>query len=124
MHRVLDRQRGNQISAGLCALAIMTKAPRAGAVKTRLQPRLTPKEAADLNICFLRDIADAISRATCSGGLRPAGENTIARGGGVFFPEGTGKEYLGILSVGLEFISQHWGGFGAGRANAAPCCVC
>jgi len=44
MHRVLDRQRGKQISAGFCALAIMTKAPRAGTVKTRLQPPLTPAD--------------------------------------------------------------------------------
>jgi len=94
MHRVFDRQQGNQISAGLCALAIMTKAPRAGAVKTRLQPPLTPEEAADLNICFLRDIADAISRATCSvcGGLRPLEQDTIARGVGVLTPEGSVEE--------------------------------
>src|SRR5205807_1528490 len=89
--------------AGSCPrkwiLAIMTKAPRAGAVKTRLQPPLTPEEAADLNICFLRDIADAISRATCSvcEGLRPPEQDTIARGVGVFTPAGSEREYAGIL---------------------------
>ena len=41
-------------------LAIMTKAPRAGEVKTRLTPPLTAEEAAALNICFLRDIASMI----------------------------------------------------------------
>ena len=44
-------------SANLCALVIMTKAPRAGQVKTRLTPPLTREEAAALNICFLRDIS-------------------------------------------------------------------
>src|SRR5438477_5726190 len=121
MHRVFDRQRGNQISAGLCALAIMTKAPRAGAVKTRLQPPLTPEEAADLNICFLRDIADAISRATCSwrGGLRPPEKDTIARGVGVFTPEGSEKEYAGILPVDFDLIPQRGDGFGERLINAA-----
>src|SRR5881398_3869270 len=120
MHRVFDRQQGNQISAGLCALAIMTKAPRAGAVKTRLQPPLTPEEAADLNICFLRDIADAISRSTCSvcGGLRPLEQNTIARGVGVFTPEGSEKEYTDILPVDFDLIPQHGDGFGERLTNA------
>src|SRR5216110_896476 len=121
MHRVLDRQQGNQISAGLCALAIMTKAPRAGAVKTRLQPPLTPEEAADLNICFLRDIADAISRATCSvcGGLRPLEQDTIARGVGVFTPEGSEKEYTDILPPDFDLILQRGDGFGERLINAA-----
>jgi rSAM/selenodomain-associated transferase 1 len=121
MHRVLDRQRGNQVSAGLCALAIMTKAPRAGAVKTRLQPPLTPEEAAELNICFLRDIADAISRATgnCSGGPRPPEENIIARGVGVFTPEGSEKEYADILPLDFDLIPQRGDGFGERLINAA-----
>ena len=118
MHRVLDRQRGNQISAGLCALAIMTKAPRAGVVKTRLQPPLTPEEAADLNICFLRDIADAISRATCSCGLRTPEQNTIAHGVGIFTPEGSEREYADILPVGFDLIPQHGDGFGERLINA------
>jgi glycosyltransferase A (GT-A) superfamily protein (DUF2064 family) len=74
MHRVLDRQLAKQIPPGLCALAIMTKAPRAGAVKTRLQPPLTPAEAAELNICFLRDIAEAIAVACSSDLGRPERE--------------------------------------------------
>ena len=121
MHRVFDRQQGNQISAGLCALAIMTKAPRAGAVKTRLQPPLTPEEAADLNICFLRDIADAISRATCSvcGSLRPLEQDTIARGVGVFTPEGSEKEYADILPPDFDLILQRGDGFGERLINAA-----
>ena len=37
------------------AIVIMAKAPRAGAVKTRLCPPLSSADAADLYACFLRD---------------------------------------------------------------------
>ena len=37
------------------AVAIVAKAPRPGAVKTRLCPPLQPREAAALSRCFLRD---------------------------------------------------------------------
>jgi uncharacterized protein len=108
MHRVLDRQRGKQISAGFCALAIMTKAPRAGTVKTRLQPLLTPAEAAELNICFLRDMADAISEV---------GEH--AKGVGVFTPPDSEKEYEGVLPSHFDLIPQRGDEFGERLTNAA-----
>jgi len=108
MHRVLDRQRGKQISAGFCALAIMTKAPRAGTVKTRLQPPLTPSEAAELNTCFLRDIAAVISAA---------GERS--QGVGVFTPVRSEKEYEGILPSHFDLIPQRGNGFGERLTNAA-----
>ncbi len=40
----------------------MMKVPRAGAVKTRLVPPLTHTEAADLSLCFLRDLTANINR--------------------------------------------------------------
>jgi uncharacterized protein len=46
-----------------CAVAIMAKASVAGAVKTRLVPPLTHKEAAELNTCCLADIATNIAAA-------------------------------------------------------------
>src|SRR5438128_11620885 len=67
--RVLDPTLSSQVRRGLCALTVMTKARQAGRVKTRLVPPLTPDEAAELNKCFLRDTAAAIS-VCCSGGLR------------------------------------------------------
>src|SRR4030095_8826785 len=67
--RLLDPNPPDRMARGFCALAIMTKAPQAGRVKTRLVPPLTPEEAAELNKCFLRDTAAAISSA-CS--RRPA----------------------------------------------------
>ena len=63
--RVLDPNFAERIAGGVCALAVMTKAPQAGRVKTRLVPPLTPEEAAELNKSFLRDTAAAISIA-CS----------------------------------------------------------
>src|SRR5205809_7531847 len=50
-------------NACFCALAIMTKAPQAGQVKTRLVPPLRPDEAAELNSCFLHDTATAIANS-------------------------------------------------------------
>src|SRR2546423_8968399 len=65
-HRVLDPRKGDRVPAGLTALAVMTKAPQAGRVKTRLTPPLSPQEAATLNTCFLRDTAAAISRTAAA----------------------------------------------------------
>src|SRR6266849_4333551 len=69
--RVLDPNLPSGMARRLCALAVMTKAPQAGRVKTRLVPPLTPEEAAELNKCFLRDTAAAIASA-CS--RRPVGD--------------------------------------------------
>jgi rSAM/selenodomain-associated transferase 1 len=44
--------------AGVCALAVMAKAPRSGEVKTRLVPPLRAEEAAILSSCFLQDITE------------------------------------------------------------------
>ena len=98
--RVLTSSPNDQI-AGFCALAIMTKAPRAGKVKTRLQPPLTAEEAAALNVCFLRDTASAISRA---------GEN--ARGVAVYTPAEAGHEYDEILPPDFKLLPQRGDGFG------------
>ena len=98
--RVLNSSRDEQV-AGCCALAIMTKAPRAGTVKTRLQPPLTAEEAAELNVCFLQDTARAIS---C------AGER--ARGVAVYTPAEAGHEYDKILPRDFKLLPQRGDGFG------------
>ena len=69
--RVLEPNVPDGMARAICALAVMTKAPQAGRVKTRLIPPLTPEDAAELNRCFLRDTATAISIA-CS--RRPVGD--------------------------------------------------
>src|SRR5438067_13819868 len=100
-HRILSLSKGNRIAPGFCALAIMTKAPRAGTVKTRLQPPLTPEEAAELNVCFLRDTARAISGA---------GEE--ARGVAVYTPDEARHEYDEILPRDFKLLPQRGDGFG------------
>jgi rSAM/selenodomain-associated transferase 1 len=103
VHRVLDANASNQVPGGLCALAVMTKAPQAGKVKTRLTPPLTPEEAAALNTCFLRDTSAAIVRAT---------EDGKASGVGVYTPRGAEGAYAGILPEDFDLVLQRGDAFG------------
>ncbi len=103
-HRVLDPIRPERVAPGLCALGIMTKVPRAGRVKTRLQPPLSADEAAALNICFLRDTAAAIDLAGTRGG------NSV--GVGVYTPIGEEAAYVAILPEGFLLIPQRCEDFG------------
>ena len=103
IHRILDPRQGKQVAPGLCALAVMTKAPKAGRVKTRLTPPLMPEEAAALNVCFLRDTAQAISRT--------AGENR-AHGIGVYTPIGAEAAYADILPKDFALVPQRGEAFG------------
>lgn len=100
-HRVISPHDSDSAAAGCCALAIMTKAPRAGQVKTRLTPPLTPGEAAALNICFLRDISAAIARV---------GAN--ASGIGCYTPVGAEEAYREIFPENFQLIAQREGNFG------------
>jgi glycosyltransferase A (GT-A) superfamily protein (DUF2064 family) len=50
--------------AGVCALAVMAKAPRVGKVKTRLAPALGLEGSAAINVCFLRDTARNIAEVS------------------------------------------------------------
>ena len=101
VHRVLSPNEPDPASAGRCALAIMTKVPRAGRVKTRLSPPLSPAEAAALNICFLRDTAAAIAQA---------GEG--AQGVGCYTPVGEEEAYREIFPAEFQLIPQREGSFG------------
>ena len=104
--RVLDPNLPDRSARGLCALAVMTKAPQAGRVKTRLVPPLTPEEAAELNKCFLRDTAAAIS-SVCSS--RPVGDaSKIA----VYTPIGAEAVYTDILPADFSLLPQRGEKFG------------
>ena len=132
--RVLNPILPDRMARSLCALAVMTKAPQAGRVKTRLVPPLTQEEAAEINKCFLRDTAAAIS-AAC--GRRPAcppkprhsrvgdadnkrdtrashGEAAIARASAiaVYTPIGAESAYADILSVDFSLLPQRGDKFG------------
>jgi rSAM/selenodomain-associated transferase 1 len=124
VHRVLDPNRSADIDSGSCALAVMTKAPRAGEVKTRLVPPLTHDEAAQLNSSFLRDIAAAISAAigetarSCSqhpvdgAAGSQAATQRMASGVGVYTPRGAEAAYENILPEEFFLIAQRGHNFG------------
>ena len=109
-HRVLDPANPPALPEGLCALAVMTKAPRPGAVKTRLTPPLSPAEAAALNTCFLRDTTEALVKTA---------EKGAARGIAVYTPVGAEAAYAGILPAEFELVPQRGGPFGERLAFAA-----
>jgi rSAM/selenodomain-associated transferase 1 len=108
VHRVLNPNEAPPLPKGLCALAVMTKAPQAGRVKTRLTPPLTPEEAAALNICFLRDTTAAI---TATSGER-------ARGIAVYTPIGAEDAYDGILPEDFDLVPQRGDAFGERLVSA------
>lgn len=100
---VLDPTVSSQNARGLSALAVMTKAPRAGEVKTRLVPPLTPDQAAELNKCFLYDTVTAISSAI---------SNNNACGIAVYTPIGTELAYADILPSNFSLLPQRGDQFG------------
>ena len=101
--RVLDPTFRSSIARAQCALAVMTKAPRAGQVKTRLIPPLTPDEAAELNKSFLRDTTLTISSAAMT---------NSACGIAVYTPVGTESVYEDILPPDFLLLPQRGGKFG------------
>jgi len=121
--RILDPSSPERMARGICALAVMTKAPQAGRVKTRLVPPLTPEEAAEFNKCFLRDTAAAISLC-CSGGLRaPTAANELLHPGAhgaplqcsavaVYTPVGAEPAYTDILPADFSLLPQRGDKFG------------
>ena len=108
-HQVLNPAMPAQLPSRLCALGIMTKAPQAGKVKTRLTPPLTPEEAAELNVCFLRDLGQSIHLASMQ---------SPARGVGVYTPVGAESVYENVLPDSFALIPQHGNGFGERLAFA------
>lgn len=88
----------------------MTKAPEAGKVKTRLSPPLTAEEAAGLNICFLRDVAESIWAATT---------RSSARGIGIYTPPGAESAYENILPASFFLLLQRGNDFGERLSFAA-----
>lgn len=101
-HRILDPNAACEVGRGVCALAVMTKAPRAGQVKTRLVPPLTHDEAAQLNSCFLRDSASVIA----------ASAPNLARGIAVYTPVGCEAVYGDILPPSFDLMPQRGENFG------------
>src|SRR5215472_13184796 len=107
--RLLDPNLPQRMARGVFALAVMTKAPQAGRVKTRLVPLLTPVEAAAISVC-------------CSGGLRPPNAASARPGAhrapqqcsgiAVYTPMGAESAYDGILPADFSLLPQRGDKFG------------
>ena len=102
-YSVLHPGSSASVRAGVCALGVMTKAPEAGKVKTRLVPPLTAEEAAALNICFLRDITSSIDFAV---------KHAKAMGIAVYTPVGSESSYDEILPGDFAMLAQRGDAFG------------
>lgn len=89
--------------ANVCALAVMAKAPAAGASKTRLVPPLKTNEAAELSACFLRDTCDKIISTSW---------NKPAAGVAVYTPLGAESFFDDLLPHSFGRISQRGSLFG------------
>jgi rSAM/selenodomain-associated transferase 1 len=93
----------------ICALGLMAKAPLEGEVKTRLVPPLTAREAAALNVCFLRDMAaniDSISETEAAAGLV------------VYTPAGAESAFAGVLPERFSLLAQRGAHLGERLCNA------
>ncbi|HYV11769.1 MAG TPA: TIGR04282 family arsenosugar biosynthesis glycosyltransferase [Pyrinomonadaceae bacterium] len=84
----------------------MAKAPLEGEVKTRLVPPLTAREAAALNICFLRDMATNINSIEAASGLV------------VYTPAGSESAFAGVLPERFSFLAQRGAHLGERLCNA------
>jgi rSAM/selenodomain-associated transferase 1 len=96
--------------AGVCALAVMAKAPRPGAVKTRLSPPLTPEQATGLSECFLRDTVENVAAVTADG---------AAAGLVAYTPVGDEALFEGLLPRDFALVPQRGGGLGERLLAAA-----
>jgi hypothetical protein len=110
MYRMLQAGEAQSEFAGLCALTVMAKAPRAGKVKTRLAPALGMEGSAAINICFLRDTTRNIAEVAEQGG---------AAGLVCYTPVGDEVAFEGLLPEGFALIAQRGDAFGERLLAAA-----
>jgi rSAM/selenodomain-associated transferase 1 len=87
----------------------MAKAPLAGEVKTRLVPPLTAREAAELNTCFLRDMAAIIQSVS---------KTKAASGLVVYTPAGSEPAFAGVLPDGFSLLVHRGASLGERLCNA------
>ena len=93
-----------------CAIAVMAKAPRTGAVKTRLVPPLTAAEAAALGGCFIRDIAGNILAAALEAPI----DGCVA-----YSPPGSEDQFAALLPAGIGLLTPRRTGLGEALIDAA-----
>ena len=86
------------------AVVVFAKAPRAGAVKTRLCPPLSPAAAARLSRCFL---LDALDRVQALSGVTPA----------VAYAPRSARPFFAAARPGMMLVPQGGGDLGARMAR-------
>lgn len=94
----------------ITALAVMSKAPRAGKVKTRLSPPLTLEQCAEANVCFLRDTTRNIAEVASS---------SPSEGMVCYTPAGEDGAFDGLLPERFALICQRGSSFGERLLYAA-----
>jgi len=143
MYAVLRAGERRPEFAGVCALAVMAKAPRAGKVKTRLAPALGFEGSAAINVCFLRDTTRNIAEVTeGTGSVHPAHDDEAVMNGApapaatqipfgndnqkgravglvCYTPVGDEVAFDGILPEGFALIAQRGDAFGERLLAAA-----
>jgi glycosyltransferase A (GT-A) superfamily protein (DUF2064 family) len=82
-------------NGGVCAIAVVAKAPRPGHVKTRLQSVLAPDEAAKLGAAFLCDITTTLHEAARLAPIAPY----VA-----YAPLGQEARFDGLLAPGTRLV--------------------
>jgi rSAM/selenodomain-associated transferase 1 len=107
MYPVLVAGQHRPERAGVCALAVMAKAPRAGKVKTRLAPALGFEGSAAINVCFLKDTTRNIAE--------PGGAHGLV----CYTPVGDEAMFDGLLPEGFALIAQRGDAFGERLLAAA-----
>ena len=95
--------------AHLCAFAVMAKAPRSGAVKTRLVPPLSGEEAAILSTCFLKDITENFALVA---------ERVPARGFVAYSPPGSEAIFRDLLPASVAMLPSRRIGLGVSLFDA------
>jgi rSAM/selenodomain-associated transferase 1 len=78
-----------------CAIAVMAKVPTPGRSKTRLIPRVSPVQAADLSAAFLRDVTGNVRAADCNGSVA---------GFVAYAPAGAAALFDGMLAPGTGLL--------------------
>jgi uncharacterized protein len=102
-YHVLAPGKAAGVGEDCCALTVMAKAPRPGKVKTRLSPPLTPEQASELSIRFIRDTTENIQHVT---------ETSNSAGLVAYTPVGDEAAFDGLLPSSFRLLPQRGQGFG------------
>jgi len=115
-YQILDPQTGETTARrGACALAMMIKAPRAGASKTRLVPPLTHKQAAALSVSFLCDTAANMAGACAANTANVDAVDAVA----VYTPVGSEGAFDDLLPQSFAMLAQRGDSLGERLSHAA-----